>query len=60
VAGFWEITPARPDGYDRPWAPRSPAEVPAAAASPDAQTSAPKPAAKRDATPRAEDLEPGD
>jgi hypothetical protein len=63
VAGFWEITPARPDGYDRPWAPRSPAEVPAAAASADAQSSPSKPAApaaKRDATPRAEDLEPGD
>jgi competence protein ComEC len=53
----WEITPARPDGYDRPWAPRNPAEAPPPA---DAQASPAKPAAKRDATPRAEDLEPGD
>ncbi len=52
------MTRARSDGYDRPWAPRSPTEAPPAA---DAQTSsAPKPAGKRDATPRAEDLAPGD
>jgi competence protein ComEC len=63
IGDAWEITPTRPDGYDRPWAPRNPAE-----ASPptggDAQPSSPaKPAvrpAKRDATPRAEDLEAGD
>jgi competence protein ComEC len=64
VGNAWEITPARPDGYDRPWAPRNPAEAaPASSAAPlDPQSSAskPAPAAKRDATPHAEDLEPGD
>ena len=62
VGNAWEITPARPDGYERPWAPRNPAEAPAPASA-DAQPSPSKPAApavKRDATPRAEDLEPGD
>ena len=65
LGNAWEVTPARPEGYDRPWAPRNPAEAPppATAASADAQASPPKPAAppaKRDATPRPEDLEPGD
>jgi competence protein ComEC len=46
--GF-EITPARPAGYDRPWAR---AAAPATAAVEGAQ--------HRDATPRLEDLEPGD
>ncbi len=59
IGNQWEITPARPDGYDRPWAPRNAPE----AAPAEAQTSPSKPAApaaKRDATPRSEDLEPGD
>ncbi len=59
IGNQWEITPARPDGYDRPWAPRNAPE----AAPAEAQTSLSKPAApaaKRDATPRSEDLEPGD
>jgi competence protein ComEC len=67
VGSNWEITPARAENYDRPWAPRPSAEVPAApaaaAASPDAQRSPSRPAAptaKRDATPRTEDLEAGD
>jgi competence protein ComEC len=50
----FEITAARPRGYDRPWA---------RAAAPDAVALAPSRAAPqqpRDATPRADDLEPGD
>jgi competence protein ComEC len=70
VRNKWEITPARPDGFDRPWAPREQSEAtppsPASTAAPslsDAPSSRPRPAtpaAKRDATPRMEDLEPGD
>jgi competence protein ComEC len=54
VAGKWEITAARPPGMDRPWARRRPSaeEAPASAAPPRREP--------RDATPRAEDLEPGD
>ncbi len=47
------ITPTRPPGYDRPWAPAVPPIAGAESAS------GARPAA-RDATPRAEDLEPGD
>jgi competence protein ComEC len=50
----WEITAARPAGQDRPWA-RAMA-TPAETAQP---TSAARPQ-PRDATPRLEDLEPGD
>jgi competence protein ComEC len=62
IGNAWEITPARPEGYDRPWAPKPPAEAPAPAST-DAQSSPSKPATpavKRDATPHADDLEPGD
>ena len=50
----WEIAAARPPGHDRPWAraTQQPAEAPAV--TPNTRT------APRDATPRAEDLEPGD
>jgi competence protein ComEC len=44
------VTPTRPKGYDRPWA----RAIPPAAATQGASPVA------RDATPRAEDLEPGD
>ena len=48
----WERTDARPPGYQRPWARiRAPAVVPDASA-----TRAKTP----DATPKPEDLEPGD
>ena len=50
----WEITPTRPPGYDRPWAPAAPAS-PVQASAPRAPQSSP-----RDATPAVEDLEPGD
>jgi len=64
VGNIWEITPARAENYDRPWAPRNAADAaaasPPAAAGADAQPSPAKPASKRDATPRSEDLEPGD
>ena len=49
----WEISAARPPGQDRPWA-RS---LPQPSAPPATPTVRPAP---RDATPRLEDLEPGD
>lgn len=49
----WQLTAARPPGYERPWA-RAPTHGPSAL-SPGAP-----PVSTRDATPRAEDLEPGD
>jgi competence protein ComEC len=54
AGGKWEITAARPPGLDRPWARRrqTAEEVPASAA--------PQRREPRDATPRAEDMEPGD
>ena len=54
--GF-EIKVARPHGQDRPWA-RAPA-VPGETATASGAGSNTQPA-PRDATPRAEDLEPGD
>ena len=50
--GRLEQSTARPDGYDRPWAraPRAPSESATATARP----------VPLNATPRAEDLEPGD
>ena len=56
VGENFEITPARPAGYDRPWAPAIRPRVEAAQASP----SRPAGPQLRDATPRAEDLELGD
>jgi competence protein ComEC len=53
VADRWEIAAARPTGHDRPWA-RS---MPASDSAPPPSTARPAP---RDATPRLEDLEPGD
>jgi competence protein ComEC len=50
----FEITATRPPGYDRPWAR-------AAAPAGDAlEPSRATPARPRDATPRHDDLEPGD
>jgi competence protein ComEC len=51
----WEIVAARPNGYDRPW---SRGTAPIGAAAPTQPVSQARPA--RDATPRSEDLEPGD
>lgn len=50
----WDLTSARPAGQDRPWARARPNAVEAAQPTPAAR---PQP---RDATPRPEDLEPGD
>jgi competence protein ComEC len=50
----WEIAAARPPGYDRPWARASQQPAGAPATAPNTRT------APRDATPRVEDLEPGD
>jgi competence protein ComEC len=58
VGNAWEVTPARPAGYDRPWA-RAPPPPDAATASPSPSSAAGKSPA-RDATPRAEDREVGD
>ena len=54
VGGKWEISAARPPGLDRPWARGRPSaeEAPASAA--------PQRREPRDATPRTEDMEPGD
>jgi len=54
VGEGFEITPARPPGYDRPWA-RAAAQGSDAPEPPRATNPQP-----RDATPRDEDLEPGD
>jgi competence protein ComEC len=54
VGKGWDTVVAYPAGYDRPWAkaaPRTDSETPASTA---------RPAAPRDATPRAEDLAPED
>jgi competence protein ComEC len=51
VAGQWQIAAARPAGQDRPWARSMPQRAP--------MPTTPRPA-PRDATPRVEDLEPGD
>lgn len=56
VGTGFEITPARAKGYDRPWARALSAPVTSTPARPG---SAPRPPS-RDATPRTEDLEPGD
>jgi competence protein ComEC len=54
VGNEWEITAARSSGLNRPWARRPPTaeEAPASAA--------PQRREPRDATPRVEDMEPGD
>jgi competence protein ComEC len=57
TATSWETTAARPDGYDRPWAPAKTPTFDAAASTRPTPARAQQP---RDATPNAEDLEPGD
>ncbi|HEV3185499.1 MAG TPA: ComEC/Rec2 family competence protein [Xanthobacteraceae bacterium] len=58
VGDGWQIAPARPDGYERPWAKaRMPAGAPPATAEHAAPS--PKPNA-RDATPKPTDLAPDD
>jgi len=54
----WEITAARPDGTERPWA--RPAAGARAAATDQPAAVAPRGAPGPDATPRADDLEAGD
>lgn len=58
IGDSWEVTPARPDGYDRPWAKT---RVPAGATAviPDQAAASPK-AGPRDATPKPADLAPDD
>jgi competence protein ComEC len=58
VGNGWEITPARPDGYDRPWAkPRAAAGAPSPT---PAQTATSAKPGLRDATPKPADLAPDD
>ena len=55
VEGGFEVTPARPNGYDRPWAHnpiRTPVGVPEGGGVPNPPS--------RDATPSMDDLEAGD
>jgi len=61
IGNAWEIKPARPDGYDRPWA-RTRAASAASSSTPDpGATSTPKPKpSPRDASPKPADLEPDD
>jgi competence protein ComEC len=54
----WEITPARPDGYDRPWA-RTRAAGTARSSTTEPSATPPQPWA-RDATPKPADLEADD
>ena len=54
VGTAWELTVARPDGHDRPWARAAAPPNEASAAAPSTRP------APRDATPNMEDLEPGD
>jgi len=54
VGGKWEISAARPPGLDRPWARGRPSAEEAAA------SAVPQRREPRDATPRTEDVEPGD
>ncbi len=54
VGTAWEITEARPPGYDRPWARARPLAQTSTSLAPTRRN------APRDATPRAEDLQPGD
>jgi hypothetical protein len=59
VGNSWEITPARPDGYDRPWARSRGATAAASASEPSTAASKPKPS-QRDAAPKPADLGPDD
>ncbi|HML11827.1 MAG TPA: ComEC/Rec2 family competence protein [Xanthobacteraceae bacterium] len=54
----WEITPARPDGFDRPWA-KARTGGAASSSTPEPRESAPRPS-PRDATPKPADLEADD
>jgi competence protein ComEC len=54
VGNGWEVTAARPPGYDRPWARARPSSEEAP------PSGVPQRREPRDATPRAEDLQPGD
>jgi competence protein ComEC len=58
IGSSWEITPARPDGYDRPWA-RTRAASGASSTHDANGTSSKKPSA-RDAAPKPADLGPDD
>jgi competence protein ComEC len=57
VGERFEITPTRPDGYDRPWAR---AAAPSGEGPEARQSASARPQQPRDATPRDEDLEAGD
>ena len=59
VGNAWEITPARPDGYDRPWARTRAATTTSSASEPSTASPKPKPS-PRDATPKPADLGPDD
>jgi competence protein ComEC len=60
IGNAWEITPTRPDGYDRPWA-RTRAASAASSSTSDPGAAAPKPKPTlRDATPKPADLDADD
>jgi competence protein ComEC len=60
IGDRFEITPARPDGYDRPWArTRAAASAPSSSPTPEHSAASPRPTA-RDATPKPADREADD
>jgi competence protein ComEC len=60
VGSSWEITPARPDGFDRPWARMRPVSAGSSStAEPNAVAPKPKPS-PRNAVPKSSDLEVDD
>jgi competence protein ComEC len=59
IGNSWEITPARPDGYDRPWARTRAIAAAPSSTSPNAASPQPKPH-PRDASPKPTDLGPDD
>jgi len=59
VGNSWEITPARPDGYDRPWARTRAPPAASSASEPSAASHKPK-SNPRDAAPKSSDLGPDD
>jgi competence protein ComEC len=60
IGDRWEVTPARPDGYDRPWSrTRAAAAAPSLSPAPEHSTSSPR-SSSRDATPKPADREADD
>src|SRR5262249_60825640 len=59
TADGWHMTPARPDGFDRPWARAAISAAPISATA-DQPATTPRTGGARNATPKASDLAPDD